>query len=239
MLAHIVKISPKKMFWHTVVVSALLHIALFVLLVTQTDILHQERHYVMDNRKTIQAHLIQMPLTKKAPIKRPAQKASPNAGTESLAPKATEGIDTDDTVEQEESSAPLSPPDWISSITQPRQYIPFPDESVWVSADKDEEEDIINRYIALIARSVQRHWRRPNSARRGMEVTLLVNIRPSGTITGITIEKGSGNTAFDQSAYQAVKKTGTIVGLASMDAVLFDKHFRQLRFKFKPSDIFW
>ena len=91
-------------------------------------------------------------------------------------------------------------------------------------------------YANAIKQRVEANWSRPPSARKGMEVVLLIQLAPSGYVVGVTVEQGSGNAAFDLSAQQAVRKVERFTEIKDMPSALFESKFRNFRLKFRPDD---
>lgn len=90
-------------------------------------------------------------------------------------------------------------------------------------------------YIGAIIRQIERHWSRPPSARRGMQVELLINLVPTGELVSISIVRSSGNAAFDRSAELAVSQAAPFQ--VPDNPSLFEQRFRQLRLLFTPEDL--
>jgi|SRR5690554_5485801 len=92
-------------------------------------------------------------------------------------------------------------------------------------------------YVNMIAARIEQNWSRPPSARRGMQVELLIQLVPTGQVVNVTVTKGSGNAAFDRSAEQAVRRIDRFNELKDMPPELFEKNFRQLKLLFIPKDL--
>ena len=92
-------------------------------------------------------------------------------------------------------------------------------------------------YAALIQQTVINYWSRPPSARNGMETLLSIQLIPTGEVVSVNVVKGSGNSAFDQSAVNAVKKAGSFPELQNLPAREFEKTFRRLSLLFRPEDL--
>ncbi len=92
-------------------------------------------------------------------------------------------------------------------------------------------------FVALIQRTVVNYWSRPPSARNGMEAELAVQLIPTGEIVSVTVIRSSGNSAFDRSAVNAVKKAGAFPELQKLPNGEFEKTFRRFRLLFKPEDL--
>ncbi|WP_339897027.1 cell envelope integrity protein TolA [uncultured Gilvimarinus sp.] len=92
-------------------------------------------------------------------------------------------------------------------------------------------------YVNMIASRIEQNWSRPPSARRGMQVELLIQLVPTGQVVNVTVTKSSGNAAFDRSAEQAVRRIDRFSELKNMPPELFEQNFRQLRLVFNPKDL--
>ncbi len=92
-------------------------------------------------------------------------------------------------------------------------------------------------YEEMLIERVEQNWSRPPSARRGMEVTLEVNMLPTGVVTGLRIIKSSGDPAFDRAAEQAVRRVDRFTEVMQIPPDIFEKYFRVFRFTFSPEDL--
>jgi colicin import membrane protein len=109
------------------------------------------------------------------------------------------------------------------------------DEEEFLVAENDEQ--LASSYSAYIFERVAGNWNRPPSARRGMEVELLIQLVPTGQVVSVMISKSSGNAAFDRSAEQAVHKAGRFDKLKELPPRVFEDYFRKLRLVFRPEDL--
>ena len=89
----------------------------------------------------------------------------------------------------------------------------------------------IASYEDIIRQKVMRSWARPDSARQGMECTLLVRVVPGGAVMSTQLVQSSGNAIFDRSAENAINKASPLP--VPDDKSMFE-HFREFRFKFRP-----
>ena len=90
-------------------------------------------------------------------------------------------------------------------------------------------------YADRIQRAIVQAWSRPPSARLGMQARLRVDLVPSGDLLSVAILESSGNTAFDRSAEQAVRKVGRFE--VPKESRLFENNFRRFTLLFKPEDL--
>ena len=84
-------------------------------------------------------------------------------------------------------------------------------------------------------RQVRRKWRRPPSARNGMQTKLLVELIPTGDVVSVTIVESSGLLEFDRSAEQAVIRSGRFE--VPEESRLFEGYFRNFFLLFRPEDL--
>ena len=99
------------------------------------------------------------------------------------------------------------------------------------------DAELTTSYIALIAQAIERNWSRPASARNNMEVELVLDLVPTGEVINVVVVKGSGDSAFDRSAVNAVKKAERFPELQQMPNRVFEKNFRRFRMIFRPEDL--
>ena len=97
--------------------------------------------------------------------------------------------------------------------------------------------EISASFVSLIQRTVVNYWSRPPSARNGMECELSIQLIPTGEVVNVTLVRSSGNSAFDSSAINAVKKAGAFPELQNLPSREFEKNFRRLTLIFKPEDL--
>ncbi len=98
-------------------------------------------------------------------------------------------------------------------------------------------DELAASFAALIQQTVIGYWSRPPSARNGMEALLSVQLIPTGEVVSVSILRSSGNTAFDSSAVNAVKKAGTFPELQKLPDAEFERTFRRFRLLFRPEDL--
>jgi colicin import membrane protein len=102
-------------------------------------------------------------------------------------------------------------------------------------AAADDAEAAVASYKLGIYQQIVGNWSRPPSARNGMEATLSVALVPTGDVVDVTLLKSSGNTAFDQSAEAAVRKSRRFE--VPKESALFEAHFRNFNLLFRPEDL--
>lgn len=118
-------------------------------------------------------------------------------------------------------------------------------ESALLDALEEEDEFLSQKqsaeaaqsYVAAIRNRIEMNWSRPPSARNGMSCELLIQLVPTGRVIDVKVVRGSGNSAFDRAAEQAVKKAERFPELVGMDPQIFERNFRQFRLKFEPEDL--
>jgi colicin import membrane protein len=98
-------------------------------------------------------------------------------------------------------------------------------------------EELAMSHIGAIQQAIAGRWSRPPSARRNMEVVLLINLIPTGDVVSVRVIEGSGNAAFDRSAINAVNKVERFPELAQLPPRVFEEYFRELRLVFRPEDL--
>ncbi len=89
---------------------------------------------------------------------------------------------------------------------------------------------IISKQLAIIKSHIEQRWIKPASAKPGMVCVVKISLIPSGEVINIQYIKRSGNAAFDQSVYSAVKRSSPLP-LPPVEYGLSDQ-FRQIELKF-------
>lgn len=90
-------------------------------------------------------------------------------------------------------------------------------------------------YFQGIRAKIVNNWSRPASARNGMQVTLQVDLVPSGEVVGVSLVTSSGDGAFDRSAELAVRKAGQFE--VPSESAVFERRFRRFNLLFNPEDL--
>lgn len=103
--------------------------------------------------------------------------------------------------------------------------------------EAQQAQEVAQSYVNVIADRIENNWSRPPSARSGMMVVLAIQLVPTGQVVDVTVVESSGNSAFDRSAVQAVKRIDRFEEVQDMPSHVFESHFRQLRLEFKPEDL--
>ena len=104
-------------------------------------------------------------------------------------------------------------------------------------AEAESDLELANSHIALITETIQNNWSRPPSARNDMEAELILQLVPTGDVVNVQVVKSSGDSAFDRSAENAVRRSERFPELQQLPNRIFERYFRQLRLKFKPEDL--
>lgn len=103
--------------------------------------------------------------------------------------------------------------------------------------EAQQAQEVAQSYVNVIAERIENSWSRPPSARSGMQCVLEIQLVPTGQVVDVAVVESSGNSAFDRSAVQAVKRIERFEEVQDMPSEVFERHFRQLRLEFKPEDL--
>ena len=101
----------------------------------------------------------------------------------------------------------------------------------------NEEVNEVQKVAGLMQARITQNWRRPPSARNGMEVLLIISLVPTGEVVGISISSSSGSTAFDRSAIAAVERVARFPEVTVLSISDFERYFRRFPLRFKPEDL--
>ena len=85
---------------------------------------------------------------------------------------------------------------------------------------------------AAIQSKVNNRWIRPISSTKGLNCTIRVKLLPSGDVMDAVVVRSSGDSIFDRSAENAVRKASPLP--VPKDRSLFSSRFRTFTFEFKP-----
>lgn len=110
----------------------------------------------------------------------------------------------------------------------------LPEAEGQVLADEVSE---VQQVAALMQARIAKNWRRPPSARNGMEVLLEISLVPTGDVVGISVSSSSGSIAFDRSAIAAVERVAQFSEVAVLPISDFERYFRRFPLRFKPEDL--
>ena len=91
----------------------------------------------------------------------------------------------------------------------------------------------LEKFSLIIKKQVMENWKRPKNNDLDLKTEIKIGLVPTGEILSVTLLKGSGNKAFDESAMMAISKVKSFEGL-NMKMRLFDKHFREFILVFSP-----
>ena len=100
-----------------------------------------------------------------------------------------------------------------------------------------DEVSEVQQVAALMQARITQNWRRPPSARNGMEVLLEISLVPTGDVVGISVSSSSGSIAFDRSAIAAVERVAQFSEVAVLPISDFERYFRRFPLRFKPEDL--
>jgi len=95
----------------------------------------------------------------------------------------------------------------------------------------------VQQVAASIQLRISQNWRRPPSARNGMEVLLQINLVPTGEVVGIAIVSSSDSSPFDRSAVAAIERIRQFPEVATLPIKDFEKYFRQYKIRLRPEDL--
>jgi TonB family protein len=101
----------------------------------------------------------------------------------------------------------------------------------------NDEFDEVQQVAALMQARITQNWRRPPSARNGMEALLTISLVPTGEVVGINVSSSSGSSAFDRSAIAAVERVGQFPEVAVLSISDFERYFRRFPLRFRPEDL--
>ena len=191
--------------------------------------------------QVVQASLVS--LSKPKPKPKPTPKPKPKAVEPRPEPKPAptpapkvEAPPPQPVVEQLESAPEVSQEERLAELQRELmagfEDLPDADEQL-----PNEEVDEVQQVAGLMQARITQNWRRPPSARNGMEVLLIISLVPTGEVVGISVSSSSGSTAFDRSAIAAVERVARFPEVTVLSISDFERYFRRFPLRFKPEDL--
>lgn len=188
----------------------------------------------------IQASLVSLapkpaPVAKPKPKPKPKPKATPKPITPKPEPVVVE--------KAPEKARPVEPK--ISEADRAAAALAALQEQLLSSLSDAPESELevndellpVQRVAASVQARISQNWRRPPSARNGMEVLLQINLVPTGEVVGISVVKSSGSSPFDRSAVAAIERVRQFPEVATLSIKDFEKYFRQYKIRLRPEDL--
>jgi TonB family protein len=191
--------------------------------------------------QVVQASLVSLskPKSKPKPKPKPKPKAVEPKPEPKPAPTPAPQIEApppEPVVEQPESSPEVSQEERLAELQRELmagfEDLPDADEQV-----PNEEVNEVQQVAGLMQARITQNWRRPPSARNGMEVLLIISLVPTGEVVGISVSSSSGSTAFDRSAIAAVERVARFPEVTVLSISDFERYFRRFPLRFKPEDL--
>ena len=193
--------------------------------------------------QVIQASLVSLAKPKPKPKPRPKPKPKPKAIEPTAEPKPApalapqvEAPPPEPVIEQPESAPEISQAERLAEL-QRELMAGFEDLPDADDQQPSEEVDEVQQVAGLMQARITQNWRRPPSARNGMEVLLTISLVPTGEVVGISISSSSGSTAFDRSAIAAVERVARFPEVTVLSISDFERYFRRFPLRFKPEDL--
>ena len=191
--------------------------------------------------QVVQASLVS--LSKPKPKPKPTSKPKPKAVELNPEPKPAptpspqvESPLPEPVVERPESAPEVSQEERLAELQRELmagfEDLPDADEQL-----PNEEVDEVQQVARLMQARITQNWRRPPSARNGMEVLLIISLVPTGEVVGISVSSSSGSTAFDRSAIAAVERVARFPEVTVLSISDFERYFRRFPLRFKPEDL--
>jgi TonB family protein len=193
--------------------------------------------------QVIQASLVSLAKPKPKPKPRPKHKPKPKAVEPKPEPKPAptpapqvEAPPPEPVIEQPESAPEISQAERLAEL-QRELMAGFEDLPDADDQQPSEEVDEVQQVAGLMQARITQNWRRPPSARNGMEVLLIISLVPTGEVVGISVSSSSGSTAFDRSAIAAVERVARFPEVTVLSISDFERYFRRFPLRFKPEDL--
>ncbi len=187
--------------------------------------------------KVVQASLVSLSKPKPKPKPKPkVVEPKPESKPVPAPAPQVEVPPAEPVVEQPESAPEVSQEERLADLQRELmagfEDLPDADEQL-----PNEEVDEVQQVAGLMQVRITQNWRRPPSARNGMEVLLIISLVPTGEVVGISVSSSSGSTAFDRSAIAAVERVARFPEVTVLSISDFEQYFRRFPLRFKPEDL--
>ena len=204
---------------------------------------------VVAKPQVVQASLVSLNAPKKAtpkpkskPKKKPKPKAKPTPKKPQPAPKP---VPTPTPIEPKPLEPESPQPEPAAENSQAQKLADLQKELMAgleelpqaEPSETNDEFDEVQQVAALMQARITQNWRRPPSARNGMEALLTISLVPTGEVVGINVSTSSGSSAFDRSAIAAVERVGQFPEVAVLSISDFERYFRRFPLRFRPEDL--
>lgn len=179
------------------------------------------------------------PTSKPKPKPKPTPTPTPKPKPESVKAPEPKSIPRPDPIIPESVSADDNKTSTESQLARLQKELldglmDLPEAEEQALADEVSE---VQQVAALMQARITQNWRRPPSARNGMEVLLEISLVPTGDVVGISVSSSSGSIAFDRSAIAAVERVAQFSEVAVLPISDFERYFRRFPLRFKPEDL--
>jgi TonB family protein len=189
--------------------------------------------------QVVQASLVSLSKPKAKPKLKPKPKVVEPKPEPNPAPTPSPQVESpppEPVVEQPESTPSVSQEERLAELQRELMagFEDLPDVNEQLP---NEEVDEVQQVAGLMQARITQNWRRPPSARNGMEVLLIISLVPTGEVVGISVSSSSGSTAFDRSAIAAVERVARFPEVTVLSISDFERYFRRFPLRFKPEDL--
>ncbi len=185
--------------------------------------------------QVVQASLVSLSKPKPKPKPKP-KTVEPKPEPKPTPTPQVEAPPPEPVVEQPESVPEVSQEERLAEL-QRELMAGFEDLPDADDQQPSEEVDEVQQVAGLMQARITQNWRRPPSARNGMEVLLIISLVPTGEVVGISVSSSSGSTAFDRSAIAAVERVARFPEVTVLSISDFERYFRRFPLRFKPEDL--
>ena len=216
-------------------VAVLVHVAFLVAIEGEWN---TSEATVVAKAQVVQASLVSLKAPKKSlPKPKPKSKPKPKPKPAPLEPKPDAPTPVEPLQDPIEETTPDSLQEERLAELQKELMAELDELPQMASLDQEGAVDEVQQVAALMQARITQNWRRPPSARNGMEALLTISLVPTGEVVGITVATGSGSNAFDRSAIAAVERVGQFPEVAVLSISDFERYFRRFPLRFRPEDL--
>nr|WP_228759008.1 MULTISPECIES: TonB family protein [Pseudomonas] len=100
-----------------------------------------------------------------------------------------------------------------------------------------EEPKVLESVDGILVSKIISNWKRPESARNGMAVEIVIKMGRKGHIESAKVVKSSGDKAFDSSATSAILAVKQLPEMTQVTDGTYKRLYQERRVRFSPEDL--
>lgn len=99
------------------------------------------------------------------------------------------------------------------------------------------EPKVLESVDGILVSKIISNWQRPESARNGMAVEIVIKMGREGSVSSAKVVKSSGDKAFDSSATSAIMAVKRLPEMTQVTDSTYQRLYKERRVRFSPEDL--